>query len=97
MHKWDNMEAFEQFSGKLEQLLKKHATIEADNKRLRATIDGQNKAIQRLNQKVRTMEANMVSVHIGKEGLDDEEKADMRRQLDTVIDEIDKILLKLND
>lgn len=91
------MEFIDSLNGKLDQLLKKHATLEADNKRLRATIDGQNKVIQRLHKKVNTLDNGMVSVHIGKTDISDEEKDNMRRQLDGVIAEIDKILNTLND
>ena len=91
------METLELLHGKLDQLIKRHNTLEADNKRLRATIDGQNKVIQRLHKKVNTLEAGMVSVHLCTADLTEEGKEDMRRQLDGVISEIDKILNTLND
>ena len=91
------MEVFDNFRNKLELLLKKYAVLEADNQRLRATIDGQNKVIQKLNQKVRALEENMVSVRLDKVEISDDEKTDMRQQLDAVILEIDQILKKLND
>jgi hypothetical protein len=39
----------------------------------------------------------MVSVHLGKAVVDEDEKDNMRGQLDNVIAEIDKILNTLND
>ena len=91
------METLSMLSDKLDQLLKKHAELEKENVRLRATIEGQNKAVQRLNKKVTSLDHGMVSVHLGKSEMSPEEKEDMRRQLDGVISEIDKILTTLND
>ena len=91
------MDAINVLEGKLDQLLKKHAAADAENKRLRAIIDGQNKVIQTLNKKVSSLENSMVSVHLGSTGISDEEKNNMHRQLDAVISEIDKILNTLND
>ena len=91
------METLGLLGDKLDQLLKKYAALEGENARLRATIEGQNKAIQRLNKKVATLDNGMVSVHLGHADISDEEKDNMRRQLDGVIAEIDKILTTLND
>ena len=91
------MESLHLLNSKLDILLKKYAALQADNVRLRATIDGQNKVIQRLNKKVSSLDQGMVSVHLGKAGIDPEDKEHMHRQLDTVIAEIDKILNNLND
>ena len=91
------MESLDLLNSKLDKLLKKYAALQADNSRLRATIDGQNKAIQKLNKKVASLDSGMVSVHLGNTGISGEDKEHMRRQLDTVITEIDKILTTLND
>lgn len=91
------MDAINILNSKLDLLLKKHAASEADNKRLRAIIDGQNKVIQTLNKKITSLESNMVSVNLGSTNITDEEKQNMRTQLDALIAEIDKILNTLND
>jgi predicted RNase H-like nuclease (RuvC/YqgF family) len=91
------MEAFDIFKGKVERLLKQYAALDAENKRLRATIEGQNKVIQKLNKKVQSLETNMVSVDLSRAGSGPEEIADMRKQLDNVIGVIDKILDNLDD
>lgn len=68
----------------------------ADNERLRATIEGQNKVIQRLTKKVQDMEASGMGIQpliVVKE----EEKAQVQQQLDELIQEIDQILITLND
>ncbi len=91
------METFALLGDKIDLLLKKNADLEKENARLRATMEGQNKAIQRLNKKVTTLDNGMVSVHLAHADVSDEEKDNMRRQLDGVIAEIDKILTTLND
>lgn len=91
------MEALDKLSKKLDTLLKKHAATEAENKRLKETIAAQIKTAEQLNKKLASLEKGMVSVHIGKTVEDDEQKENMREQLDTVIGEIDKILNTLND
>ncbi len=91
------MESFQLLSEKIDELIKKHNSVVADNKKLRALIDGQNKVIQKLNKKVSSLENNAVSVNLNNTGLNDEEKDDMKKQLDFVIAEIDKILVTLND
>lgn len=91
------MEALDKLSKKLDTLLKKHAATEAENKRLKETIAAQIKTTEQLNKKLASLEKGMVSVHIGKTVEDDDQKDNMREQLDTVIGEIDKILNTLND
>ena len=68
----------------------------ADNERLRATIEGQNKVILRLTKKVQDMEASGLGIQpliVVKE----DEKAQVHQQLDELIQEIDQILITLND
>lgn len=91
------MEALDLLKSKLEALLKKYSALEADNARLRATIEGQNKAIQKLNKKISIMDSGMVSVQLGATTINEDDKENMRRQLDTVIADIDNILNTLND
>ena len=81
---------------KLDKLLKSYNTVMADNERLRATIEGQNKVIQRLTKKVQDMEASGLGIQpliVVKE----DEKAQVHQQLDELIQEIDQILITLND
>ena len=82
---------------KLDLLLKRYTALEAENKRLRATIATQDKTVESLSKQVASMEQNMVSVHLGRAVSDDDGKDNMRKQLDSVIAEIDKILYTLND
>ena len=91
------MDTLSLLDDKLDVLLKSYQAKEMEIVRLRATIEGQNKAIQRLNKKVAAMDSNMVSVKMDSAGITEEEKENMNRQLDGVIAEIDKILITLND
>jgi predicted RNase H-like nuclease (RuvC/YqgF family) len=91
------MEALDQLSRKLDALLKKYSALEAENKRLQAAIGKQDKTMEALSKKLSSLENGMVSVHLGKTVTDDSEKENMRKQLDQVITEIDKILHTLND
>jgi len=91
------MQAIDQLNKKLDSLLKKYAALESENKRLKDTIANQIKATEKLNKKLASMERNMVSVNLGTEVVDEDEKENMRKQLDNVIGEIDKILNTLND
>ena len=91
------MQAIDQLNKKLDSLLKKYAALESENKRLKETVASQIKATEKLNKKVASMEQNMVSVNLTGGVVDEDEKDNMRKQLDGVIGEIDKILNTLND
>ena len=91
------MEALDQLGKKLDMLLKKHTALEAENKRLKQIMAAQNKSVESLTKKVASLEQGMVSVRIGSATENEEEKDNMRHQLDSVIMEIDKILNTLND
>jgi cell division septum initiation protein DivIVA len=91
------MEALDLLSKKLDLLLKKYAATEAENKRLRETVAAQTRSLDDLGRKLSSLEKDMVSVHIGSTGENEEDNENMRRQLDSVIAEIDKILNTLND
>jgi len=91
------MEALDNLNKKLDMLLKKYAALEAENKRLKETVAAQNKSVEKLNKKLSSLENGMVSVHMGETIGSAEDKENMRKQLDNVIGEIDKILNTLND
>ena len=91
------MEALDQLNTKVNTLLKNYAAMETENKRLKSAISKQEKTIDTLTKKLASLEHGMVSVHLGKTVVDEEEKENMRTQLDGVIAEIDKILYTLND
>lgn len=91
------MQELQQLNEKLDGLLKKYTALHAENTRLKAAVSKHLKTIESLNQKLDASEQNVVAVQIGKNVLDGKEKEDMRKQIDTVISEIDKILNTLDD
>jgi hypothetical protein len=91
------MQALDELNSKLNMLLKKYATTEAENTRLRAAIDKHIKTEDQLKKRIALMEKDMTGVNLGTIVGNDEEKAHMRTQLDNLIAEIDGILNTLND
>ena len=91
------MQEIQTLNDKLEILLKKHTTLLAENKSLKKVNDKQEQTINTLNQKITKLEESVLSLQINNALLDDKEKHTVRKQLDTVIGEIDKILMTLND
>ncbi len=91
------MEALDTLNGKVNALIKKCATAEAENKRLKDTLAAQEKTLQAQTKKLASLEQDMVSVRLGSAVDNEDAKDNMREQLDNVISEIDKILHTLND
>ncbi len=90
------MQALHELNMKLTALLKKYAALEAENKRLKDTIAKGQVAQEQLNARIAQLEKDMVSVNLSTVA-GDEERGNMRIQLDHVITEIDRILNTLND
>ncbi|MBA3829150.1 MAG: hypothetical protein H0X33_09460 [Taibaiella sp.] len=92
------MQALYLLSEKLDVLLKKYASLQAENTRLKATVSKQISSIEALNAKLAALEEQTGAAAIA-QGIatDDHDKENMRKQLDTVISDIDKILNTLND
>jgi len=90
------MQELQLLNEKLNQLLKKHAALQAENKRLQATVSEHKGVMDKLNKKLSGLEEGLIATHIST-GMNGEQKLGMRKQLDTVINEIDKILNTLND
>ena len=91
------MQELQLLNDKLDTLLKKYASLQAENKRLRETVAEQTASIQGLNIKLSDLEQEIVAVQIGKGVMTDEEREQMKNHLGSVIGEIDKILATLND
>jgi len=91
------MQELQLLKNRLDVLLKKYSAVEAENIRLRNTVAEQVVFIEALNNKLGSLEENMVAVQMGTSVFDGKEKEKMRKQIDTVISEIDKIMNSLND
>ena len=91
------MEQIQLLNDKLDVLLKKYTSLQAENKRLKDTIHQQLQSIEQLNSKLHSVEQNLSDMQMGKTVSGGDEKQNMRRQLDNVIKEIDKILNTIDD
>jgi len=79
---------------KLDLLLKKYAALQDENSLLRQTVSEQLRAVEQLNGRLATLEAAMLAAQDAAPAAD---TMAIRKQLDNVIGEIDKILLTLHD
>lgn len=84
-------------SDKLDVLLERYEGLKAENKRLKTDMAAQLASIEKLNRKLAATEEKLMAVQMGNAVQGEPEKQALRRQLDTVIGEIDKILHTLND
>jgi len=91
------MQELQLLNEKLDLLLKKYTALQAENARLKDTVSKQLKSIEGLNSKLSSLEENIGSAQIGKAVISNDEKNGVRKQIDNVIGEIDKILNTLND
>lgn len=91
------MQELDLLNSKLEILIKSYKSIQAENAGLKQTISGQSETIQQLNLKVSTLEQQLADRQITNSFSEDKNKDVVRKQLDVVIGEIDKILNSLND
>jgi uncharacterized coiled-coil DUF342 family protein len=91
------MQELEQLNNKLDVLLKRYAALQAENQSLKETLSKQTKSMEQLNKKLSSLEENMLATTMAGAPSDNKDKDAMRKQLDTVIAEIDKILTSLND
>jgi uncharacterized coiled-coil protein SlyX len=82
---------------KLDLLLKKYSSVQAENQRLKQVVARQLQSIEQLNVQLSALEEKVQVLQIGQAITDPEEKAAVRQQLDAVIGSIDKILNSLND
>lgn len=90
------MQELEILNGKLDMLLKKYSALLAENKSLQQTLAKHLKVAEQQNKKLISLEEKMLNTQINAV-LNDDEKDAMRKQLDNVIGEIDKILTTIND
>lgn len=82
---------------KLDTLLKKYALLVAENKMLQQTIIKQTNEMDKLNHKLETLEGHLMAVEIGIAMSNDPKRETVKRQLDGVINEIDRILSAIDE
>ena len=84
------MQELNVLNDKLDVLLKRYAELKAENKRLKETIDTQLNQIDILSGKLTLLEENMMAASISASPvLNDKDKEVVKKQLDTVLGEID--------
>lgn len=91
------MQELQLLSDKLDRLIKKYESVQAENASLKQTVSNQLKSIETLNSKLADLEDRLLAVQVGKAFATDKDKSSVRKQLDGIINEIDKILITLND
>lgn len=91
------MQSLSLLNEKLDVLLKKYTQLQAENNRLQDTITEQKKEINTLSGKMTLLEENLMAAQMSTSVLDGNDKEVFKKQLDTVLGEIDKLLATLND
>jgi hypothetical protein len=91
------MQELSLLNDKLDALLKKYALLQAENNRLRTTVADQKKEIETLSGKLTLLEENLMAAQMSTSLLNETDKEVVKKQLDTVLGEIDKLLATLND
>lgn len=91
------MESLSLLNEKLDVLLKKYTLLQAENNRLHITVADQKKQIDTLSGKLTMLEENLMASQMSSSVLNDNDKEVVKKQLDTVLGEIDKLLATLND
>lgn len=91
------MESLSLLNEKLDVLLKKYTLLQAENNRLQITVADQKKQIDTLSGKLTMLEENLMASQMSSSVLNDNDKEVVKKQLDTVLGEIDKLLTTLND
>jgi regulator of replication initiation timing len=91
------MEALETLKDNIGAILKKHAVLVLENQTLRATIAKQELEINSLKNALVKSEATVAEVQFSKPILTDTEKEKLKQYIDSVVSEIDKVLLTFND
>ena len=91
------MQELQLLKDKLDMLLKKYTAMQTENKRLKEANDSYERQVIQLNEQLHKMEESLANVQMNQVVVDDGDKDTLRKQLDTVIGEIDKILTKINE
>lgn len=82
---------------KLEQLLKKYTALQAENTDLLNTVRTQTEHLEKLNKKVAELEEELTTAKTAEALTGKDDKTAVRKQLNSLIGDIDKLLASLND
>jgi predicted nucleic acid-binding Zn-ribbon protein len=94
------MDPLQILNDKIDQLLKRYTAVQAENTRLKETIAGQIQSMDGLNTKLASLEEQLSAAQAKQTGnavMDNEERNALRKQLDHVITEIDKMLTTIGN
>lgn len=91
------MQEFTLLHSKLEKLLKKYTALQAENEGLLETLRQQNESLSVLNKKVADLEDELATAKTADVITGNDDKAAVRKQLNSLIGDIDKLLSSLND
>lgn len=91
------MQELDLLNDKLELLLKKYTALQAENKKLQQTIVHQRQSIEELNGKIGNLEEELLTSKTSSAIHDDKDKKVVKKQIDTLIGDIDRILATLHD
>lgn len=91
------MQNFTVLNEKLDLLLKRYSALKQEKEHLQATIVKQNKLIEELNNKLITLEDEVTSNKANAVIANDRDKKAVKKQIDTLITDIDKIMATLDD
>lgn len=82
---------------KLDKLLKKYANLKEENKNLQEKVYAQNNKLRTLNKKLSDLEGQLTTTNTAEVLTSKDGKTAVRKQLDVLIGDIDKLLASLHD
>lgn len=91
------MEELTSLHTKLDKLLKKHNTLIAENDRMRKQLEKKDGELDKFDRKINELEAALANVKTGEVIANTEDSSAVKKQLDGLIGDIDKLLATLND
>jgi chromosome segregation ATPase len=91
------MQEIQQLNSKLEELFARYTALQTENKSLKASVSNHLQTIESLNGKLSASEQMVRDAEANKTVFVQSEREVMRKEIDTVIGEIDKILNTLDE
>jgi regulator of replication initiation timing len=91
------IDQIERIRQKVQGLLRKQATLEKENEKLRAELDRRSSVEAELKQKVRQLEEQVNVVKLSSGKMDDASRKAFEKQLNQYIKEIDRCIAMLSE